>query len=427
GSGGADGANGGAASGSGSASAAAPVQVAVVAADLDDLAAKLERARTYTPGEGVHVRAEGADPGRVAFLFPGQGSQRPGMLADLFIAFPRLRQLLDTAPAQVTAAMFPPAAFTAQEQSAQRAAVTDTRVAQPALGLTGAAAHQLLTSLGVRPDCTAGHSYGELTALWAAGAFDTGTLLRLSTVRAEAVLEAAGADPGAMAAVTADIAAVRETARRTGCVVANHNAPRQCVLSGPTPAVEEAVRELRAQGLGAERIPVACAFHSEVVAAAADRLAAELAGAAVVGAAVPVWSNTTGRPYGADPAGTRALLARQIAEPVRFVEQIEAMYEAGVRTFVEAGPGRVLTGLVGRILGERPHTAVACDVPGEPGLPRLLTALAELAAAGVPVDPEALFKGRTRVLPERAPRRPGWLVDGHLVRTAEGEPVPGGL
>ncbi|MCX5582663.1 type I polyketide synthase [Streptomyces erythrochromogenes] len=405
----------------------APVAVAVVASDLDELAVRLEQARSHTPGPGVHVREESADPGRVAFLFPGQGSQRPRMLGRLFTAFPGLRGLLDTAPPEVVSAMFPPAAFTAEGRAAQRAAVTDTRVAQPALGLAGAAAHRLLGELGVRPDCVAGHSYGELTALWAAGAYDTQSLLRLSAHRAEAILAAAGADPGAMAAVSAAPEEVRELAARAGCVVANHNAPRQCVISGPSPAVAAAVAALREAGLPAEPIPVACAFHSEVVAGAAASLAGELARTPVTAPAVPVWSNTTAERYPATAEGVRSLAARQVAEPVRFVEQVEAMYAAGVRTFVEAGPGRVLSGLVGRILGERPHTAVPLDVPGEDGLVRLVTALAELTAAGVPVAPEALFRGRTSRLPDRGPRRPGWLVDGHLVRTTDGTPVRGGL
>ncbi|MFE0013178.1 acyltransferase domain-containing protein, partial [Streptomyces erythrochromogenes] len=220
---------------------------------------------------------------------------------------------------------------------------------------------------------------------------------------------------------------VRELAARAGCVVANHNAPRQCVISGPSPAVAAAVAALREAGLPAEPIPVACAFHSEVVAGAAASLAGELARTPVTAPAVPVWSNTTAERYPATAEGVRSLAARQVAEPVRFVEQVEAMYAAGVRTFVEAGPGRVLSGLVGRILGERPHTAVPLDVPGEDGLVRLVTALAELTAAGVPVAPEALFRGRTSRLPDRAPRRPGWLVDGHLVRTTDGTPVRGGL
>ncbi|MEV8021337.1 SDR family NAD(P)-dependent oxidoreductase [Streptomyces sp. NPDC086554] len=401
------------------------VQVALVATGLDDLAAKLSPARDFVAADGVHVRDETTPPGRVAFLFPGQGSQRPGMLSDLFVAFPRLRTLLDGADPRRVAAMFPPAAFTAEQRAAQRAAVTDTRTAQPALGLVGAATHLLLTSLGVRPDCTAGHSYGELVALWAAGAYDTATLLRLSDRRADAILAAAADDPGAMAAVSA--APHELPGLPAGCVVANHNAPEQTVISGPTPAVDAAIAALRDAGIAAERIPVACAFHSEVVAGASEALAGELAGEVVVGPGIPVWSNTTAGRYPADPVAVRDMLARQLAEPVRFAEQIEAMYASGVRTFIEAGPGRVLTGLVGRTLGDRPHTAVPLDVPGEHGLTRLVTALAELAAAGVPFDPEPLYKGRTAALPAEAPRRAGWLVDGHLVRTADGEPVAGGL
>ncbi|MFF4102059.1 SDR family NAD(P)-dependent oxidoreductase [Streptomyces sp. NPDC001903] len=404
-----------------------PVRVAVVAADLDELAARLERARGFTAGDGVHVREDSADPGQVAFLFPGQGSQRVGMLGELYTAFPGLRVLLDSAPGAVVSALFPPGAFTAQDRAAQRAAITDTRVAQPALGLAGAAAHRLLGRLGVRPDCVAGHSYGELTALWAAGVYDTESLLRLSARRAGAILAAAGEDPGSMAAVSAAPQDVRELAERAGCVVANHNAPRQCAISGPAAAVAAAVESLRAAGIQAQPLPVACAFHSPVVAQAATGLAAELAGTAVADAAVPVWSNTTAEPYPADADAVRLLLSRQVAEPVRFVDQVEAMYAAGVRTFVEAGPGRVLSGLVGRILADRPHTVVPLDVPGEHGLARLVEALAELAAAGVPITPEALFRGRTAPLPDRAPRRPGWLVDGHLIRTAAGTPIPGGL
>uniref|UniRef100_UPI00068C2EEA type I polyketide synthase n=1 Tax=Streptomyces sp. NRRL F-2580 TaxID=1463841 RepID=UPI00068C2EEA len=399
-----------------------PVQVAIVAADLDELAARLEQARTFTDGTGIHIAHE--KNGLTAFLFPGQGSQRPAMMGELFMAFPALRTLLDLAPPPVVAAMFPPAAFTAEGRTAQRTAVTDTRVAQPALGLAGAAAHLLLGELGVRPDCVAGHSYGELTALWAAGVYDTGSLLRLSAHRAEAILKAAGTDPGGMAAVSAT---PDEVAAHTDCTIANHNAPRQCVISGPTPTIEEAISALREAGLSAEPLPVACAFHSKVVSEASKALATALADTPMTAPVLPVWSNTTADRYPTSAEEVRTLLARQVAEPVRFVDEVEAMYAAGVRTFVEAGPGRVLTALVGRILSDRPHTVIPLDVPGEHGLVRLVTALAELTAAGVPVAPEALFRGRTSRLPERAPRRPGWLVDGHLVRTASGTPVPGGL
>ncbi len=413
------------------------VRAAIVADDLDDLAAKVERARAATAADGVFLapddQTEGDQTeGQVAFLFPGQGSQRPGMLADLFVAFPRLRRFLELGD-RWASAMFPPAAFGKEESARQRAALTDTRVAQPALGIAGLAMHELLTSLGVQPDHLGGHSYGELVALAAAGAVDPAELLELSEARGQAILAAAGADPGTMAAVTAAPEQIRAVLAdgpgNSTVVIANHNGPTQAVISGPTTAVEAALGRLAEVGLTGTRIPVACAFHSPVVAGAAPILAAELGRRTVGSPRRPVWSNTTAAPYPTEPAAVRETLANHVAEPVRFVEQVEAMYAAGVRVFVEAGPGRVLTQLVGTILRDRPHLAVATDAPGEPGLRRLLMALAELAVAGVPVDPAALFHGRDAqpVSASMVPRRPAWVVNGHLVKTADGQYLPGGL
>ncbi|WP_462166063.1 beta-ketoacyl synthase N-terminal-like domain-containing protein, partial [Frankia sp. AiPs1] len=411
------------------------VQLAFVVDGLDALPAAIEAARAFTPNPkaGLFVRdAGGEGPGATAMLFPGQGSQRTGMLADLFVAFPRLREVLELAPRWVDT-MFPPAAFTRAARDAQAAAITDTRAAQPTLGLGGLAVHDLLTGLGIRPDHVGGHSYGELVALVAAGALDRTELIGLSEARAGAILATAGADPGAMAAVSAPIERVREALAElgpdAGVVVANHNSPRQSVISGPTAALAQAVEALGRAGLSAKRIPVACAFHSPVVAGAADTLAARLAETAISPPRLTAWSNTTASPYPTEPDEVRATLAGQVAAPVRFVEQIEAMYAAGVRTFVEAGPGRVLSGLVGKILGSRPHRAVATDVPGESGVRRLLLAVAELAAAGVDVDPAPLFVGRNARVVSAAdvPRRPGWLIDGAYVRTADGTPIASGL
>jgi acyl transferase domain-containing protein/NAD(P)H-dependent flavin oxidoreductase YrpB (nitropropane dioxygenase family)/NAD(P)-dependent dehydrogenase (short-subunit alcohol dehydrogenase family) len=409
--------------------ATVPAQVALVANDLDDLAVKLIAAHAFEAREDVFVRDRNAAAGKVAFLFPGQGSQRPGMLADLFVAFPRLRELLVEA-ARYAGAMFPPTAFDAEEIARQHTALTDTRIAQPALGIVGVAVHDLLATVGVRPEMVCGHSYGELVALCAAGVISRRDLLSVSAARAEAILGAAGDDAGTMAAVVATAETTRAVlGPDSGIVIANHNAPLQVVISGLTPAVEAAVETLVARGISAKRIPVACGFHSPVVAAAAANFAAHLETITLGDPRLPVWSNTTASPYPDGSEQTRALLAGQVAQSVRFVEQIESMYAAGARIFIEAGPGRVLSQFVGKILGERPHLAVPCDVPGEAGLRRLLIALATLAVAGVSVDTSALFEERKAELVsvDAVPRRPGWLVDGHTVRTADGAYLQGAL
>ena len=403
-----------------------PVQVAIVAPDLDQLTELLHRAMAgeHDPAAGLY--SGDPEPGKVAMLFPGQGSQRPGMLAEMFVAFPELSHLLQLGEKWADP-LFPPAAFDHDGRRQQERRLRDTRVAQPALGIAGLAVHHLLSRLGVEADMLAGHSYGELVALCAAGAFDAAALLELSEARAEAILAAAGDDPGAMAAVPAPPADVERALEAAGLagqvVVANHNSPRQAVISGPTALVERAMAELPAS----TRLPVACAFHSPGIAGAGERLASALSGHAVRDLHTPVWANRTAGRYPERASGVRDELAAQVCAPVRFAEQIESMYAAGARVFVEAGPGQVLTGLVGAILGDRPHVAVACD--GTPGLPGFLSAIATLASAGVRLRTGWLFSGRDAIDVSHVtpPSQPGWTIDGHMVRTADGACLDGGV
>ncbi|MEU9284298.1 SDR family NAD(P)-dependent oxidoreductase [Streptomyces sp. NPDC048275] len=410
------------------ASRGARAWIALVAASTEELTALLRRAVAgeHAPKEGL-FSADDRETGGVALLFPGQGSQRPGMFAELFVAFPELqRQLrLDETTARV---LFPPTAFDEAGRKEQQERITDTTVAQPALGLTGLAAHQLLSRAGLRPSMAAGHSYGELVALAAAGALTPEALLRTSRERAAAILAATGdGDPGTMAAVAAgepEVAAALAAAGLTGSVVtANRNSPRQTVISGPTGDVLAAVEQLRGQGLSAKRIPVACAFHSPLVAAAGHSFAGVLAEVPISAPDFPVWSNRTAARYPQSPEAIRSELAAQIGSPVRFADQIEAMYEAGARVFVEAGPGSVLTRLVGAVLGDRPHRTVALEDGRRTGLVGFLGALAQLAVAGADIRTSWLFQGRDAVAADaRTPRRKraAWTVDGHLIRTADG-------
>lgn len=375
--------------------------------------------------------------GKLAFLFPGQGSQYPDMLRELAVQFLEVRSRFEFAdqilkssiPAGLSSYIFPPPRFGEEKEQAARRKLRQTDVAQPALGVTEMAVGDLLRSLGVLPEMAAGHSYGEYAALWSAGVLDDDTLLRLSEYRGRFIQEEAGTSPGTMAAVEVGRSAVAGVIEGLkGVWIANVNSPVQTVISGTSPSVNEALRLLMAKGLRAHRLDVACAFHSAIVGAARDRLANELERTDFKVPQFDVFSNTSAAAYPREPAAIAAILADHLVKPVEFAAEVEAMYEAGARIFVEVGPGSVLTGLVGQILEGRPHRAVATDVPGKSGLVQLQHALGQLAAEGVALSPARLFTGRgTRRLSmeslvsdtqERPLPKTVWMVDGGRARPA---------
>ncbi|MGE0228115.1 MAG: SDR family NAD(P)-dependent oxidoreductase [Dehalococcoidia bacterium] len=399
------------------------VQLALVATSLDELREHLE-----TLGAGVYRRPATplAEDGKLAFLFPGQGSQKPGMLGDLFIHFASLQRYLELG-ARWRDVMLPPPAWSREEADAQKRMLTDTRNAQPSLGIAGLAASELLLGLGIEPAMLGGHSYGELVALCVAGAFSAQDLLMLSEARAASIAECIpeGGDPGSMAAALSDLETIRGLIQDVdGVVIANQNAPDQNVLSGATTAVAEARSRLREAGIRTVELPVSSAFHSPIVAPAADRFAGVLADVRIGEPRRTVYSNTTAEAYPLEPAAIKQRLVEHIPAPVRFADEVRAMYEAGARVFVEAGPGQTLTGLAGRILGDRPHLAVPIDQGGPQALPSLLAALAQLAVHGVEFDVERLFAGRgAEVIDLKSrpgPKPTSWMLNGQLAIPVSG-------
>ncbi|HJV67178.1 MAG TPA: SDR family NAD(P)-dependent oxidoreductase [Geomonas sp.] len=346
----------------------------------------------------------GKQDGKLGVLFPGQGSQYTGMLNDLSCRFPQLVSSISAANEGFASGdgrllsdfIFPISAFDAETRSLQEEALRATQVAQPAIGATSIGAYRLLQSFGISASAVAGHSYGELTALCAAGRFDEADLHALSRLRGRLMGEGKG-DKGSMLAVAAPLSKVAEVIAREklDLVIANRNAPSQAVLSGATAEIKRAKEVFSALDLTCKELPVAAAFHSALVADAAAPFLAAVNKVELKKGEIPVYANTTADIYPADPAAAKALLANQLAKPVEFVAEIEAMYAAGITTFLEVGPGNRLTGLVQAILGDRPHLALAIDASTgkRPGTVDLARALAQLAVAGYGVKLAAWDEG----------------------------------
>jgi len=281
---------------------------------------------------------------KIAYCFPGQGSLEMGMGRDIAEAFPAAREVYRLG-SEATGLDLERLCFETDLDE-----LVDTEVQQPALVATSLAILAAMRVRGLEPDVVVGHSVGEFAALAAAGSLGTGEAIGLVRERGLAMAEAARQNPGAMAAILGlEDEEVEKLCRRiVGVWPANYNCPGQIVVSGEHDAVEECCAE--AESLGARRavrLKVSGAFHSPLVAKAADRLRPALERVRFSEPLAPFMSTVTAR---IEPAQRLAsLLVDQLTAPVRFTQAASELIRGGATTFVEVGPGNVLTGLVRRI------------------------------------------------------------------------------
>jgi acyl transferase domain-containing protein/NAD(P)-dependent dehydrogenase (short-subunit alcohol dehydrogenase family) len=347
----------------------------------------------------------GKSGGKIAVVFPGQGNQYPGMLRDIACRFPVFQETLDGADdafignsngsdsPRLSDVIYPFSSFTDQQQNEQIDTLKLTQYAQPGIGAVSMGAWHVLTHhFKLSVDAAAGHSYGEICAMCAAGMITMDEFHHLSSLRGR-LMSAGKEDHGAMAAVLAsadDIHTILND-ELLDLVIANKNSPNQSVVSGRTNEISRAVDCFRKRGLTITPLKVSAAFHSPLVADASKPFGDHLNNISFQKAAFPVYSNTTGVKYPSQHKKIRNILASQLEKPVEFVAEIRQMATDGIQTFIEIGPGKRMTGLIRAILDDSSIRLIALDSSAgkRSGLLDMARALAALSSMGYPLKLDA--------------------------------------
>ena len=399
----------------------APERIVIDFGSHDDLFDKLGKARKAAgfdnpaawkalQAQGI-FRGSGAKPGKVGFLFPGQGSQYVNMGRALAKLEPVVAATFKEADQVMTPILGKPLTSYIFIDNNDPAAVQkseidlmQTAITQPAMLTMDTAVYRLLAEYGFAPDVVMGHSLGEYGALIAAGIMPFADALEASAARGAEMTKVSMDDNGWMAAVMAPLADIEQTLKEVDgyVVAANINSPSQAVIGGASKAVEQAIALFTQKGFRAMRIPVSHAFHTKIVAPASAPLRKVLDRLSITPPKLPMVANVTGDLYPTTVEGIKDILELQIASPVQWVKGLETMYAEGVRMFVEVGPKRALKGFAEDLFANKPEVwSLLTNHPKNGELESFNQAVCGLYAAGYGVEALEAQPVRARVAVHR--------------------------
>jgi len=352
----------------------------------------------FLQAQGVLLTDEPTLPSKakIAHMYPGQGSQYVGMTHDLYKRYTSVQAvweksdetMIDVLDGETLSSFVLRSNLTKEELVESEHKLKQTEYTQPAMLTADLAIERLLNAHGHKPDMVAGHSLGEYAALMSAGILNMDGALRASAARGTEMGSVQIDDKGLMASITApydEVEAIIESI--DGYVIsANKNSPKMTVIAGQTEPVKAAMKVFESKGYSATALATSHAFHSRIVAPANEPLRRFLETLQIDWPKIPITANVDGQFYdmtgGDSKESVLSKLAPQMASSVEWTSQIETMYDAGARAFVEVGPKRALTMFATQILEGQPHLPIMTNHPKQGGIASFLTAIATLALAG---------------------------------------------